>query len=319
MIGIDRNNWLVYEGASLYGHGVWPTPVITRATLIESPEDWGKLPKSNHIDGAKYIFREDTFDPVTGLRRGRLFQWQDGQSQPSGWHVHQHPAISEDVGHRDPDGRFRKDLLTYYDFHGFGSKLMTANSELVIALGSSDSVTLWTVVSVEQVVSGQDLLTLKARSSLGVLPELDFSKIPVDSKKSVDMALAKLRISAFREQASSVVEQCRPAAQVILSHWFSSITGDPSKVDDLAELINKIEKHQDGKDRKILLNTGRTLALFHNRNKPNVRERLGELARQILESDAAFSLQAVALLIHEVGWSKQVSQRDQFVKDQYSY
>lgn len=309
MIGIDRNNWLVYEGASLYGHGVWPTPVITRATLIDSPAEWTKLPTSSHVDEAKYVFREDTFDPITGLRRGRLFHWQDGQSQPSCWHVHQHPAVWEDVGHRDPQGRFRKDLLTYYDLQGFGSKLMTSKSEIVIALGSADSLTLWTVVSVERVVSGQDLLTLKARSNFGVLPEIDFERIPVDSKESVSVALTKLRTSAFREQASSVVEQCRPAAQVILSHWFSSITGDHRKTDDLAELMNKIEKHADGKDRKILLNTGRTLALFHNRNKPNVREKLGELARQILESDAAFSLQAVALLIHEVGWSKQAVKR----------
>ena len=149
------------------------------------------------------------------------------------------------------------------------------------------------------------MLTLKARSSLGVLPDLDFSKVPAGSKEAVTVAFTKLRISAYREQASSVVEQCRPAAQVILSHWFSSVTGNPSKVDDLAELLNKIDNHQCGKERKILLNTGRTLALFHNRNTPNMREKLGKLARHILESDAAFALQAVALLVHEVGWSKQ--------------
>lgn len=305
MIGIDRNTWLVYEGSSLYGHGVWPTPVVTRATIVESPEDWDKLPTSTHIDGAKHVFREDTFDPVTGLRRGRLYQMQDGQAQPDRWIVHQHPVVTEDVGQRDLQGRFRKELLTYYDLHGFGSKLVAAHAELVIALGAADSLTLWTVVSVEKVVSGQDLLTLKARSSLGVLPELNFSKMPAGSRETVTAALTKLRMSAHREQASSVVEQCRPAAQVILSHWFSSVTGDPAKIDDLAELMNKIEKHQEGKARKILLNTGRTLALFHNRNKPNMREKLGELARQILESDAAFALQAVALLVHEVGWSKQ--------------
>lgn len=197
------------------------------------------------------------------------------------------------------------DEVTYYDLHGFGSKLVAAHAELVIALGAADSLTLWTVVSVEKVVSGQDLLTLKARSSLGVLPELNFSKMPAGSRETVTAALRKLRMSAHREQASSVVEQYRPAAQVILSHWFSSVTGDPAKIDDLAELMNKIEKHQEGKARKILLNTGRTLALFHNRNKPTMREKLGELARQILESDAAFALQAVALLVHEVGWSKQ--------------
>lgn len=304
MIGIDRNNWLVYEGVSLYGHGVWPTPMVMRATIVEAPEDWGRLPTSTHIDNAKYVFREDTFDPVTGLRRGRLYQLQDGQVQPSTWHVNQHPVIAEDVGPKDLSGRFRKDLLTYYDVQSFGTRLLSANTELVIALGAGDAMSLWTAVQVERIASGQELLTLKARSNLGVLPELDFAKVPIASKNTVLAALAKLRTSAYREQASSVVEQCRPTAQVLLSHWFSAVTGEAEKTDDLAELLSKIEKHQAGKDRKILLNTGRTLALFHNRNKPNVREKFGELARDITESDAAFALQAVALLLHEVGWSK---------------
>lgn len=144
MIGIDRNNWLVYEGVSLYGHGVWPTPMVMRATIVEAPEDWGKLPTSTHIDNAKYVFREDTFDPVTGLRRGRLYQLQDGQVQPSTWHVNQHPVIAEDVGPKDHSGRFRKDLLTYYDVQSFGTRLLSANTELVIALGAGDAMSLWT-------------------------------------------------------------------------------------------------------------------------------------------------------------------------------
>ncbi len=304
MLGIDRNSWLIYEGTSLYGHGVWPTPLVARATIVEGPEDWDNLPNSMHIDDAKCVFREDTFDPVTGLRRGRLYQLQDGQSQPSLWHVNQHSVITEDIGHRDHSGRFSKELLTYYDVRSFGTRRLSADTELLIALGAGDSMSLWTVLQVERVVSGQELLTLKARSNLGVVPELDFDRVPIGSKQPVLAAISKLRTSAYREQASSVVEQCRPTAQVILSHWFSALTGDPDKTDDLSDLMNKIEKHQVGRGRKILLNTGRTLALFHNRNKPNVREKFGGLAREVIESDAAFALQAVALLLHEVGWSK---------------
>ena len=78
MIGIDSNTWLVYEGVSNYGHGVWPTPVVSIATLITGDADWEKLPSSPHLDNAKLIFREDSFDPVTRIRRGRLYQWGDG-------------------------------------------------------------------------------------------------------------------------------------------------------------------------------------------------------------------------------------------------
>ncbi len=304
MIGLDRDSWLVYEGVSNYGHGVWPTPVVVRATVIETDEDWQRLPSNTHIDNAKYVFREDSFEPVTGVRRGRLYEWQDGQSQPDVWHTHQHPAVFEDVGHRDHQGRFRKDLLTYRDVHTFGARVRACAGDVVLALGAGDSLNFWTVIQVERLASGQDMVMLKARSHLGVLPEVDFSKVPANSIDAVSSALAKLRASAYREQASSVVEQCRPTAQVILSHWFSAITGKSEKTEDLSELMGNIEKHDAGKERRILLNTGRTLALFHNRNKPNVREKLGELAREITESDAAFALQAVALLLHEVNWVK---------------
>lgn len=304
VIGIDRNNWLIYEGTSRYGHGVWPTPVVLRATIVADHEDWAKLPTSTHIDDAKLVFREDTFDPVTGLRRGRLYQWHDGTAQPDTWHVHQHPAVFEDVGHRDTAGRFRKNLLTYHDANPFAGRVLAANGDVVVALGSGDALSLWTVVQVERTASGQELLSIKARSNLGVLPELDFAKVPAASKEAVVAALGKLRTSAYREQASSVVEQCRPTAQIILSNWFDSVSGINVKGDDLGDVIKKIEKHVAGKDRQILLNTGRTLGLFHNRNKPNVKEKYGELARDIKESDAAFALQAVALLLHEVGWTK---------------
>lgn len=52
MIGIDSNTWLVYEGVSNYGHGVWPTPVVSIATLIASEADWETQPSSPHLDNA---------------------------------------------------------------------------------------------------------------------------------------------------------------------------------------------------------------------------------------------------------------------------
>jgi hypothetical protein len=304
MIGIDSNTWLVYEGVSSYGHGVWPTPITLQAGILEASDDWKALPTSRDIRAAKLIFREDTFDPVTGLRRGRLYQRLSGTSQPSEWYLHCHPAIPEDEGSRDTQGRFKRYLLTYYDFYDLGAKVRASNSEVIIVLGASDAITLWTIVQVETVASGQEMLTLKIRSNLGVLPEVDFSKVPKNSEKAVRTALEKLRTSAYREQAGSLIEQCRSMAQIIISHWFEDLSGQPCKADDLGGLHKKLENSELAKDKHILLNTSKTLALFHNRNKPNVRERLGDAARDITESDGAFSLQAIALLLHEVGWTK---------------
>ena len=57
MIGVDNNTWLVFEGVSNYGHGVWPTPIISIATLITCDSDWGKLPASTRLDNARLVFR----------------------------------------------------------------------------------------------------------------------------------------------------------------------------------------------------------------------------------------------------------------------
>ena len=35
MIGIDSNTWLVYEGVSYYGHGVWSPGVASPGVLLD--------------------------------------------------------------------------------------------------------------------------------------------------------------------------------------------------------------------------------------------------------------------------------------------
>jgi hypothetical protein len=58
MIGLDPNTWLVYEGVSNYGHGVWPSPFISKATLIGTDDDWKLVPASPFMNEARQVFRE---------------------------------------------------------------------------------------------------------------------------------------------------------------------------------------------------------------------------------------------------------------------
>lgn len=68
MIGIDDNRFVMYEGQNTYGHAVWPQPLISRAKVIDSESDWKSPPHDN--DRQCLVFREDTFDPLTRIRRG---------------------------------------------------------------------------------------------------------------------------------------------------------------------------------------------------------------------------------------------------------
>ena len=74
-IAIEEDRWLFYEGARGYGHAIWPPPSITVATILRAGADVeSALPNTGYINEQKMVFREDSFDPVTRIRRGRLYK-----------------------------------------------------------------------------------------------------------------------------------------------------------------------------------------------------------------------------------------------------
>jgi mRNA-degrading endonuclease HigB of HigAB toxin-antitoxin module len=76
-IGVDVSEGLVFEGDNNYGRGVLPTPTVLVATVFEGDPDSSLLPQTEDLAYAKYVFREDAFDPVTRLRRGRIYERGD--------------------------------------------------------------------------------------------------------------------------------------------------------------------------------------------------------------------------------------------------
>lgn len=68
-IGIEKTHGLVYEGDGCYGRGVWPTPVITPAKFADPLVGNLKAHSSSNTFG--YRFRENSFDPISRIRRGR--------------------------------------------------------------------------------------------------------------------------------------------------------------------------------------------------------------------------------------------------------
>lgn len=71
-IGYDRNTGHVYQGASAPEFAVVPPPLLTQARLVESPADLDALPRGLPQSPLDWVFREDSFDPVTRIRRGLL-------------------------------------------------------------------------------------------------------------------------------------------------------------------------------------------------------------------------------------------------------
>src|SRR6266853_1884063 len=117
-IGIDDSQFFIYEGDGHYGRPLWPSPVLSIATIVVRPEDAQGIPNTNYLAQVHLVFREDSFDPVTRIRRGRLYMWRG--TNPEDWEVPDHPVYKEETGYnRTYAGLLRKRLYSFHSFQAF--------------------------------------------------------------------------------------------------------------------------------------------------------------------------------------------------------
>ena len=291
MIGFFSQTKLWFEGESHYGYGLVPMPVITLATVITDAEALGRIPKSSDLMDAKLVFREDSFDPVTRIRRGR-FYFNPG-AQPSLWHAHWHSFMPSQA-------RSDIQLITFQRWPA-AQELAASKGELLIALGVADAFTLWRVIDVERISTADDLVTLRARASLGLLPDLSPEAIPLCGRSQVLSVIEKAIESAYRAGPESVIDRCRDAAQASIATWLAKELGDDSvRALDLSPLLERTEKALTDRQPAVLLNAGRIIARLHAR-KPNEQIKRGTRANK--ETDAEAALANLGLILREMGWT----------------
>lgn len=300
MIGIDHNKWLFYEGNRGLGHGIWPSPVVSVATVVKDSEGWKNVPTSFDLAQAKLIFREDSFDPVTRVRRGRLYFWQSGVLQQE-WFVVPHPTEPIDPKALDHRGLKKRTLYTYYAVQN-KSALSDSSSQPYLVLGIAAASTVWNIISAETIVSGHLLVTLRARSSYGVLPELLKEVIPRSAIKELAEALDLVADASFRAGPASIIDSCRAALTQILAHFLfaSGQHGESVFHEDLGNLLKFYKKNQTTES--ILEYVVRLVQRFHSRAKPNEQKRYN--TRPPTEEDAQLVLQSVGFILREIGWAR---------------
>lgn len=301
-LGIDQQTGLIYEGSSNPDIPALPLPTVTQAKLIEKPGDWDSLPGGLSGDPMQWTFREDSFDPVTRIRRGRLYEpW--GNSQPSTHFVSPHPY--DDPTRRGASGEWRvqKSMNVYSTCYALLNK-PGKGLGATLALGSSQSASAWRIVQTEMLASRAVMVTLKALSAYGILPDIDAAKIDAEFRPPVADAVNRAIDAAFRESPSSVVDQCRNALTVVLSRWMVQ-EGHDEKIlaMDLAKVAAAVEAAPSQKF--CVANIGKTVALLHNRGKGNKQHSLG--LRALEEEDAEMALQALGFVLREIGWAKDAS------------
>lgn len=299
-LGIDINTGLVYEGRTGPTHPVWPTPPVCNATLIEIPSDSKKIPQSFSSDPFGWVFVETSFDFGTRVRRGRLYQ-NFGNISRETVQVEAHPAVHSDLIKAANNGwHVPKDLTVYIEATDL---LLRQNRgvELRMALGQVDACSIWKIVQVERSLSSDIHLVLRAESALGVLPELDPTRINPLNFASIKSAYDRALDAAYRELPTSVVDQCRNAAVVFISRWMQQQDGSQSPVEkDLGAWVKAIQTRFGDKDMVALRSTLEIIARLHSRGKDNERHKMS--LRTVEEDDAGLAVQALGFVLREIGW-----------------
>jgi hypothetical protein len=298
-IGIEQQSGLIYEGTGAPELLIVPTPNVTQATLIESEDDWDKLPRALTYEPTAWVFREDSFDAVTRTRRGRLYVSPAGYSQPASNRVVPHPyddPMGRSVGQ---GGRTVKTLYVYVACIELLSKLNQGMGATLV-LGSDRAASAWRIVQTEMLANGCVMVTLKALTAFGIVPEIDFSKVSSEFKVPVTQAMSRVLESAFRESPISVIDHCRNAITVLLSRWLVQQGHDRSilgkDLGDVAKIVGAQPY-----EKTCVGNLAQVVARLHVRGKGN--EQHVRNLRIPVEEDADTAIHVLGFVLREIEWA----------------
>lgn len=297
-LGICNNTGLVYEGMGAADIPSIPTPSLTQAKLIAEEGDWQDLPRGLMVDPSRWIFREDSFDPVTRNRRGRLYEPQPGQGQPNQQRVGPHPYEDPMMRQVGAGGRVAKTLYTFTACHSL-LNMLNQGQGMTLALGDARATSPWRIIQTEALANGSVMVTLKSLSAFAIVPAVDYAQVMPEYRSAVAEAIDRVLNSAFRETPTSVVDHCRSALTVLLSRWL--VQSGREKDDALSLDLGPLAKCMEKNEMTCVANAAKIVARLHARGKPNEQQTRG--LRPPEAGDDEFALESVGFTLREFGWA----------------
>ncbi len=324
-LGIETSSRLIFEGSSpSEGRGLWPLPIVTPVAMGAKVP--GELTQSLPDEGfslletARIMFREDFFDPVTRIRRGRFYRRDTGPLHMP-WETSPHPALnlqglavyrneiapafSQNLNSHT--GRLRvPDLLTFQSF-SLRDELHDFRPEhMLVVLGTKQVSTRWNLVDVETISTGEELVTLKARNLFGILPEFRGAAIENDDNAKIHEALEKLADTIYRAGPESVVDCARDLASAVVLTILRQ-EGVVLKSDelDLGPATKRLADDPRLSKFGIVVSAAQIIQRLHPRRKPSEQQRRNGL-HALREKDADLAVLCVGTMLRDLGWAEWV-------------
>lgn len=292
-LGISADG-MIFEGVTEHGsHLVWPQPVVSLAKFVKITDEALKPATENEIGHC--CFREDSFDPVSRIRRGRFFQW-------TGRNEHHRAKVPPSI---TMPGIFPSDNAVNVNMSAYRKlrpSLSGEDFQDLVILGANSGYSVWAVVGIETISSGEDLVTLRARQSLGALPDIYWEKIPSDHRRKVEEAIKTLADDYRRAGPVSVIDRAREAATAILSAYLQGKGVSAAKGKDLGNLVNLLVNDAGKHEQRILACAAEIPQRLHSRGKHAEKENRNDL-RPIREQDAELAVQCIGVMLCDLRWA----------------
>ena len=244
----------------------------------------------------EHVFLEDYFNSTTRIRRGRLFEL-DNRSDWSADMVSRHP-------HRD----LQNAANSFPVDRAYKTATATIRAGREAVLGNNNAESHWIVVLSEKVGLDAYYLTLKAKTFLGVLPDVDTNAIPESNRQDILQALNAVAESASVQAPQPVIDACRNAASHMISAKFPESNPDGKR--DLGKLVKwlsnqgRLKECTDAADSLLYLLEASSSYLvnqLHSRGKANAAAALQ--TRPLSPEDANLAVCAIAFLLQDFGWA----------------
>lgn len=295
-LGVELSTGVAYEPGTGCWREVWPTPIVSMAAFItlEQPKV-DALPSLSEAGQRTIIFREDSFDATTRIRRGRFYQ------------------SNRNINNTRVRFRDATEATAYvHHFFMYGHRQDVG----LVAIGIEDCV--WRILGAERISTGEWLVTLKARGGVGLLPEINAGAIPEAGRSDVIKAVDHMVDVAHRETPGSVVDVARNTACLLMAVYAAALEEEVEKQGeirrrDLAKVRAYFEGHTKLKGMVVAISASRILERLHPRNKPGEQKKHN--LRLITEEDATFAVGVIGLLLNELGWAQETARVASSVND----
>jgi hypothetical protein len=251
----------VYEGNGNFLNALYPMPSLS-TVVVDHIAQPGLQFFGNPHPTTPPLFREDSFDPTTRIRRGRFYCWDKLAPYPVE-RVNHYP-FAQPIGGRPSS----YEMNAYRSLGPAGPA--AASIGLLISLGDAGYNTAWHVIAAERLFNSETLFTLKSANTLGILPELNEDVLPPERRKQIREGFEKVADAAYKYMPVPIVDVCREFARLMLAAWLSKEGGD------LGDLIKAVPV-----ECVCIKDAAGIINRLHSRGKSSVRERQTQKGQDI--------------------------------------